>query len=143
MPPRPSSTPAVSPGGGAGGAPAPGTRPMRPRSNPPAQSPPEPDGIGSPAAELLLPVLRQLVATVEELRDRLDSRTKDYYTVEEVAQSVYRSEHTIRRWIAEGKLEATRVAATGPRGRLLIARDQLRRLVTSGLAGEVPDIVAG
>jgi hypothetical protein len=54
-----------------------------------------------------------------------------------------RSPFTVRRWISEGRIKAIRVEGTGPRGRLLVARDQLQALLENGMAGNVPDAVIG
>jgi excisionase family DNA binding protein len=73
-----------------------------------------------------------------EIRDRLAGHHKPVYTVEEIAGLTGRSPYAIRRWIKEHKIEAIRVSGTGPRGRLLVARDQLQRLVATGMGGQVP-----
>jgi excisionase family DNA binding protein len=83
----------------------------------------------------------QLPAVLEKLdvlRDLLAGRRKDNFVVEEVAELTGRSGYTIRRWIAEGKLKAVRIAEGGPRGRLLIPRTELERLVAAGRGSEVP-----
>jgi excisionase family DNA binding protein len=78
-----------------------------------------------------------------EVRDRLAGHYKPVYTVEEIAGLTGRSAYTIRRWIKERRIEAIRVSGTGPRGRLLVARDQLQRLVSTGLGGQVPPGLSG
>jgi excisionase family DNA binding protein len=78
-------------------------------------------------------------SVLEDVRAGLSARQKPFYTVEEIAEMVGRSAYTVRRWISEGRLKAGRVMGTGPRGKLLIGRDQLNRLITEGLAGRVPD----
>lgn len=86
----------------------------------------------------LAPVLAEILDGLRDIREMLRGMRKDYYTVAEVAEMTGRTPYTIRRWLAEGRITATRIEGTGPRGRLLIARDQLQRLVASGLGGEVP-----
>ncbi|MFO0952628.1 MAG: helix-turn-helix domain-containing protein [Isosphaeraceae bacterium] len=68
----------------------------------------------------------------------LSGRCKPHYTVEEVAELTSRSPYTVRRWVAEGRITATRLAEGGPRGRLLIARAELDRLVENGRGAAVP-----
>jgi excisionase family DNA binding protein len=52
--------------------------------------------------------------------------------VEEVARLVGRSAYTVRRWIAEHRINASRIADTGPRGRLLIPREEVGKLISEG-----------
>ena len=78
------------------------------------------------------PVLDYILAALDEIKDCLAGRTKSHLTVAELARQVGRSEYTVRRWITEGRITATRVAGTGPKGRLLIAREQLNKLVMAG-----------
>ena len=63
---------------------------------------------------------------------------KDFLAVEEVARATARSTYTVRRWIAQGRIQAIRVEGTGPRGRLLIARGELEKLVAAGRGGAIP-----
>ncbi len=95
---------------------------------------PAPVGVG----DILLLVM-QTLTIVTDIRHLLTERRKDYYSVDEVAGLTGRSAYTVRRWISEGRVEATRIAGTGPRGKLLISREQLQRIVASGLADRVPD----
>jgi excisionase family DNA binding protein len=88
-------------------------------------------------------LLQYLKVAVEDIRGQLAAKHKSLYTVEEVADLVGRSAFTVRRWIAAGRIQAIRVAGTGPKGRLLVPRDQLNVLVADGLAGAVPAAVVG
>ena len=88
-------------------------------------------------------LVHYLKRAIDDIREKLTSARKPFYTVGEVAAIVGRSAFTVRRWLHEGRITATRLHGTGPRGRLLIARDQLDVLVSNGLASEVPDAVAG
>ena len=57
---------------------------------------------------------------------------KEMYTTEEAARMTGRAQYTVRTWIRDGRLIATRVSGSGPRGRLLIPRDELRKLIATG-----------
>jgi excisionase family DNA binding protein len=84
------------------------------------------------------PVLRQIVDELREIHEMLAGARKAFYTVDEVAELTGRTPYTVRRWVSEGRICATRVQGTGPRGRLLIAHDQLQQLIGSGRGGTVP-----
>jgi excisionase family DNA binding protein len=86
-----------------------------------------------PIAEQLL-LLPLILASLTEVRQILTGKMKSHLTVEEAAEELGRSDYTIRTWIREGRLPAVRVTGTGPRGRLLIARDDIRQLVSTGKA---------
>jgi excisionase family DNA binding protein len=79
---------------------------------------------------------------VNEVRLTLQGQRKPHYTVEEVAELSGRTPYTVRRWIAEKRIAASRISGTGPRGRLLIAREELDTLIRSGLGTDIPDAVA-
>jgi excisionase family DNA binding protein len=110
------------------------------RRDPPAGAAAVPAG---EEAAHLGPLLAEILAGVRDLRELLAGVRKEWYTVEELAALTGRSAYTVRRWIATGRLKATRVACAGPRGRLLVARDQLQGLIASGLGGEVPAALGG
>ena len=97
------------------------------------------DGLDAVALALLLNKIPLILSAVQDLRALLTERRKDFFTVEEFAGLVGRSPYTVRTWVKAGLVKATRVSGTGPRGRLLIPRDQLRTLLESGLAAGVPD----
>lgn len=79
---------------------------------------------------------------LETLSDLLQGATKDYYTVDEVASKTGRSTYTVRRWVKEGRIQATRIDGTGPRGRLLISCQELDNLVRSGLGNKLSSIIS-
>jgi excisionase family DNA binding protein len=79
------------------------------------------DAAVEPSAPLL-PLIERIFSELEGIRELLSGRRKDLYTTAEVAEATGRSEYTVRRWIAEGLVEAIRVEGTGPRGRLLVPR---------------------
>jgi excisionase family DNA binding protein len=110
----------------------------RPASGPATAAIP-PDNV----TDQLAPVLAQILAGLRDLRDRFAGARKEFYTVEEVAELTGRTPYTVRRWIAERRIEATRVSGTGPRGRLLVAHSQLQKLIAAGMGGAVPSLVGG
>jgi excisionase family DNA binding protein len=89
-----------------------------------------PDGLG--------PVLEQILSGLRDIRALLSAARKEYYTAEEIAQLTGRTPYTVRRWVKQGRIAATRVSGTGPRGRLLIAREQVQRLIEEGRGAGVP-----
>jgi excisionase family DNA binding protein len=114
---------------------------MRPPIGRPTQQVPLPLPVGGSAEELLRSLdhhLGQIYAALNGIRARLEGTTKSHFTVEEVAKLTGRSAYTVRRWVSEHRLNATRVSGTGPKGRLLIPRDQLEKLIGSGLGGDIP-----
>jgi len=88
-------------------------------------------------------LLRPLDAKIERIRETLEARRKDHYTVDEVAELTGRTPYTVRRWISEERIKAIRIAGTGPKGRLLIAREEVDALIASGLGAQIPDAVVG
>ena len=104
----------------------------------PASAPGTQDALPDVAEGPLAATLHEILGQLREIRFTLAGASKPMYTIDEVAELTGRTPYTVRRWVAEGRIEATRVSGTGPRGRLLVARDQLQRLVGVGLGGEVP-----
>lgn len=80
----------------------------------------------------LADALAKLNAKVDDIHRMVAGKTKSHFTVEEIAEQTGRSAYTVRRWISEGLITATRVSAGGPRGRLLIAAAELAKLVGDG-----------
>lgn len=89
----------------------------------------------------VLVTLQRLAEKVDRIDRVLSQRHKDAYRVEEFATLVGRSPYTVRRWIAEGRIQAKRITGTGDRGRLLIARSEFERLLADGL-GDIGDDLA-
>jgi excisionase family DNA binding protein len=83
-------------------------------------------------------MFRQIIVSLDNILTRLAGTHKDFYTIAEIAALTGRSQYTVRRWVTEKRVTATRVAGSGPKGRLLIARDQVSALVYSGLGEAVP-----
>ena len=83
------------------------------------------------SAELqnIVQLLQELHGDMSQVLSALHGATKDFYTVGEIAERTGRSSYTVRRWIGEGRLHAERVVGTGPRGRLLIPRSEVAKLV--------------
>jgi len=81
--------------------------------------------------------LARLESKLDAVCAKFDGRTKPLLTVEETADLVGRTPYTIRRWITEGRIRAQRISGTGPRGRLLISRDELTQVVAMGLGAKV------
>ena len=112
-----------------------GISPVGP-SLPPSASSPQ-----AAAAEADLAATLMLVLTlVRQIWDTLQGVQKDHLSVSEVAQYTARSPYTIRRWIAAGRIAAIRVTGTGPRGRLLVPRGEMTKIVARGQGSEVPAI---
>lgn len=102
-----------------------------------AAAPGDPVGLD---VQQLTATISQIWTVLNEIRATLVGQHKDFHTVEEIADLTGRSEYTVRRWISEGRITATRVHGTGPRGRLLIAHAELSKLVAAGHGGKVPDV---
>lgn len=98
------------------------------------------DGHAAQEIARQLAMLPTILAMIEEVRQLLAGQLKSHYTVEEVAELTGRAPYTVRTWIKQGRIAAARVAGTGPKGRLLVARDELRKLVDSGLGGRTPEV---
>ncbi len=82
--------------------------------------------------------LEAILASVGDIEIQVGQKQKDFYTVDEVAALARRSPYTVRTWIKDGLITATRVTGTGPRGRLLIARAELSKITHAGLGAQIP-----
>jgi excisionase family DNA binding protein len=98
-------------------------------------------GLGDVIADMSRSI-HDLQATVEEILNRLRGATKDHYTVDEVAEQTGRAPYTVRTWIREGRLRAVRVDGSGPRGRLLVPREELRKLIADGKGERLSSVTA-
>ena len=76
--------------------------------------------------------LGDLQESMKEINGKLAGTTKDLLTVEEFGTETGRAPYTVRTWIKAGLITAERVVGTGPRGRLLIPRRELTKLIESG-----------
>jgi excisionase family DNA binding protein len=94
-------------------------------------------------ASELMRLVRTVVDDVRVLRQLVSGRLKSHLTVEEVADLTGRAPYTVRAWVKRGLIQAVRVDGTGPRGRLLVPREELRKLVTAGRAADTPEVVIG
>lgn len=82
----------------------------------------------------LFVVVQGLEAKLDEIHGQITGQLKPFYSVEEVASLVDRSAYTVRRWVSEGLIKAVRVPGTGSKGRLLIPREELKKLIVLGSA---------
>jgi hypothetical protein len=101
--------------------------------------------------EHLVPMLReirvavaglryQIEHAVAELRADLAGKRKSHFTVEEVSALAGRAPYTVRQWIKHGLIRAIRVDGTGPKGRLLVPREELEKIVNRGSGADIPPI---
>jgi hypothetical protein len=93
-------------------------------------------------AEELINAIQEVREAVFDIRERFTATRKSLYTVEEFAAVVGRAPYTIRRWIKTGCLRAERVMGTGPRGRLLIPGEEIKRLIRSGKGAGISELLA-
>jgi hypothetical protein len=82
----------------------------------------------------------QLEHAVAELRADLAGKRKSHFTVEEVGALAGRAPYTVRTWIKLGLIKAIRVAGTGPKGRLLVPREELEKVVNRGSGADIPAV---
>lgn len=87
---------------------------------------------------LVLDLLHRLRDDVEQIKTKLEGTQKSHYSVDEVARMTSRAAYTVRSWVKAGRIRAERVSGTGPKGRLLIPRDELAKLIRQGKGAGVP-----
>jgi excisionase family DNA binding protein len=103
------------------------------------------------SSEQLVPLVREIRSAIDDLRQRLDSamtdlrcqidgKVKSHYTVEEIAELTGRSQYTVRIWIKRGLIHAFRIPGSGPKGRLLVPREELQKLVDRGHGSRLPGL---
>ncbi|WZP00367.1 helix-turn-helix domain-containing protein [Isosphaeraceae bacterium EP7] len=103
----------------------------------PHQAGPDPRQPGlDPAA--MAEFVRDVHRMLGEIHNLLGHSRKSHYTIEEIAELTGRASYTVRSWVKQGKLHAVRVTGTGPKGRLLVPREQLERLIGRGLGDALP-----
>lgn len=93
---------------------------------------PPPAAVDASARSNLAALTTTVEAVHRDVRQILDhalGRAKSHLTVDEVADEVGRAPYTVRTWVQQGRLKATRVHGTGPRGRLLIRREDFEDLL--------------
>ena len=88
-------------------------------------------------------MLTQILSDLDAIKHTLSGAHKSHYTVDEVARLVGRSAYTVRRWITDKRISATRIDGTGPKGRLLVAHEQLSQLIHLGMGDSIPDSLLG
>jgi excisionase family DNA binding protein len=97
------------------------------------------ESVESMLGQLFTQKLPALEVKLEGLCELLARRRKDNYLVEDIAELTGRSCFTVRRWIRQKKIRAIRIQDGGPRGRLLIPRSELERLIATGKSVNLPD----
>ena len=82
------------------------------------ESGPGPGTAGIPAEMLdrLLSQMTTILAVVDKIFQLLAGVRKSHYTVEEVGELTGRAPYTVRTWIKQGVIKATRVNVRAPRG---------------------------
>jgi excisionase family DNA binding protein len=86
----------------------------------------------------IIALLRQLTDGLADVRKQFMENQKPHLTVEELAELVGRKPYTVRSWITDGKITAIRVSGSGSRGRLLVPRSELNRLIQAGKGSLIP-----
>lgn len=91
---------------------------------------------------IIATALRKMCSTLKEMKDQMEAKVKNYYTVDEIAAMTGRAPYTVRTWIRAGKLSAERIEGTGPKGRLLVPRAELEKLIRSGVGEGISGMIA-
>jgi excisionase family DNA binding protein len=91
-----------------------------------------------PQVLVVLPMIPMILAVANDIRSRLSGLRKSHLTIEEVAAATGRAPYTVRAWCKQGRIRAIRVADSGPKGRLLVPREELEKLLATGLASQLP-----
>lgn len=85
--------------------------------------------------------LSEISKRLAHISSDLAGQIKPLLTVSEVADLTDRCEDTVRRWIRNGCLPAHKALGTGPRGRWLVKREDLDRVLEGGLGGDISPVV--
>jgi hypothetical protein len=96
-----------------------------------------PDRTITESLRTILRIIHEHDVLLREISETISGTWKQFFTVEEFAQLVGRAPCTVRRWITAGIVKATRVEGAGPRGRLLVHRGELDKVVGSGFGDEL------
>jgi hypothetical protein len=83
--------------------------------------------------------ITKLEQLIIEYRTALQRTDRTFYTVEEFAILVERSQRTIRDWVKVGKTLATRAVGSGQRGKFEIPLDQLEPALKSIRRGHLTE----
>lgn len=105
-----------------------------------SRSPISSDQAAVPGTGELSRKIDALTAKVDSLIATVEGHRKAFLTVPEFAKIVGRSPYTVREWIKAGMVSATRIQGTGPKGRLLIRREELDRILAQGVGASVTPI---
>lgn len=73
--------------------------------------------------------IKKMSLELSAIKEDLIGKSKPYLTVKEFAREVGRAAYTVRTWIKNGLIEADRIFGTGPKGRYLIRREELDKLI--------------
>ena len=96
-------------------------------------------------ANAVIPLLGEILRSLEALRQQMDDSAelravsrKPQLTVNEFAELAGRAPYTVRTWIKNGLIKASRVPGPGPKGRFLITRTELGSVINLGRGDFVP-----
>jgi hypothetical protein len=85
--------------------------------------------------------LGDLQESMKEINEKLAGTMKNFFTVEEFGNHTGRAPYTVRSYIKAGLIKAERIAGTGPKGRLLIPRSELAKLIALGRGEKITNAI--